>query len=120
MVFQKIYGAEHNGQARGLGLRPIPNRYFSVISKFSSSSSSTHTSKLEVELENVKLELVEMKDKYVKLSADLPDMKQVLGGFMTERSFIDRMSKPSCDEVNYLFYFYEFLSFLNNTEKHLY
>ena len=32
----------------------------------------------EVELENVKLELAEIKDKYAKLSADLADMKEVL------------------------------------------
>ena len=31
MVFQKIYGAEHNGRVRGLGLGPTPSRYSSVI-----------------------------------------------------------------------------------------
>ena len=71
------------------------------------------------ELENVKLKLVEVKDKYVKLSVDLADMKEVLGRFMVERSFIDRMSKASCAEVNYLFYFFQFFLFLNNNVKHL-
>ena len=60
-----------------------------------------------------------MKDKYAKLSADLADMKEVLGGFMAERTFIDRMSNAPCDEVNYLFYFFQFLLFLNNNVKHL-
>ena len=52
---------------------------------------------------SVKLELAEIKDKYAKLSADLADIKEVLGGFMAERSFIDWMSKAPCDEVNCLF-----------------
>ena len=34
------------------------------------------------ELENVKLKLVEVKDKYVKLSADLANMKEVFEWFM--------------------------------------
>ena len=106
MVFQKIYGAEHNGRVRGLELRPTPSRYFGVISKFSSSSASTNKSNQKAELKNVNLELAEMKDKYAKLSADLADMKEVLGGFMAERSFIDTMSKAPCDKVNYLFYFF--------------
>ena len=70
MVFQKIYGTEHNGRVRSLELRPTPSRYFGVISKFSSSSASTNKSNQEVALENVKLGLDEMKDKYAKLSAD--------------------------------------------------
>ena len=119
MVFQKIYGAEHNDRVRGLGLGPTPSRYFGVISKFSSSSTSTNKINQKAKLENVKLELAEMKDKYAKLSADLADMKEVLGGFMAERSFIDRMSKAPCDEVNDLFYFFHFLLFLNNNVKHL-
>ena len=82
MVFQKIYGAEHNGRVRGLGLGPTPNRYFGVISKFSSSSASTNKSNQEARLEDVKLELAGMKDKYAKLSAYLANMKEVLGGFM--------------------------------------
>ena len=106
MVFQKIYGAEHNSRVRGLELEPTPSRYFGVISKFSSSSASTNKSNQEAELENVKLELAKMKDKYAKLSVDLTDMKEVLGGFMAESSFIRRMSKASRDEVNYLFYFF--------------
>ena len=65
------------------------------------------------------MELAEIKGKYVKLSVNLADMKEVLGGFMAERSFIDRMSKASCVEVNYLFYFFQFLLFLNNNVKHL-
>ena len=89
MIFQKIYGVEHNGQVLGLGLEPTPSRYFGVILKFSSSSASTNKSNQEAELENVKLELAEMKDKYAKLSTYLTDMKEVLVGFMTERSFID-------------------------------
>ena len=104
---------------RGLGLGPTPSRYFGVISKFSRPSASTNKSNQEVALENVKLGLDEMKDKYAKLSADLADLKEVLGGFMAERSFIDRMSKASCVEVNYLFYFFQFLLFLNNNVKHL-
>ena len=91
-----------------LGLGRIPSRYFGVISKFSSSSASTNKNNQETRLENIKLELAEMKDKYAKLSADLADMKEVLGGFMAESSFIHRMSKAPCDEVNYLFYFFSF------------
>ena len=78
MVFQKIYGTEHNGRVRSLELRPTPSRYFGVISKFTSSSASTTIGNQEAELEIVKLELAEMKDKYAKLSADLADMKEVL------------------------------------------
>ena len=110
MVFQKIYGAEYNGRVHGLGLRPTPSRYFGVILKFISWSASTTKSNQEAELE--------MKDKYAKLSTDLADMKEILGGFMAERSFIDRMSRAPSDEVNYLFYFFQYLSFLNNNVKH--
>ncbi|XP_039133223.1 uncharacterized protein LOC120270271 [Dioscorea cayenensis subsp. rotundata] len=99
MVFQKIYGAEHNGRVRGLGLGPTPSRYFSVISKFTSTSASTTDNNHKAELENVKLELAEMKDKYEKLSSDLADMKELFGGFMAERSLNDRMSKAPAEEV---------------------
>ena len=64
MVYQKIYEAEHNSRVRGLGLEPTPSRYFGVISKFTSSSASTTIGNQEAELEIVKLELAEMKDKY--------------------------------------------------------
>ncbi|KAH7677330.1 hypothetical protein IHE45_07G076500 [Dioscorea alata] len=93
MVFQKIYGAEHNGRVRGLGLGPTPSRYFSVTSKFTNTSASTTDNNHKAELENVKLELAEMKDKYEKLSLDFAEMKELFGGFMAERSFNDRMSK---------------------------
>ena len=74
-------------------IRAYSSKYFGVISKFTNSSASTTKSNQEAELENDKLELAEMKDKYAKLSTDLADMKEVLWGFMVERSFIDRMSK---------------------------
>ena len=64
----------------GLGLRSAPCMYFDVISKFTSSSASTTKSNQKDELENVKLELAEMKNRYAKLSADLADTKEVLGG----------------------------------------
>ena len=70
-------------------IRAYSSRYFGVISKFTNSSASTTKSNQEAELENVIFELVKMKDKYAKLSANLVDMKEVLVGFMTERSFID-------------------------------
>lgn len=47
----------------GLGLGATPSRYFGVILKFTSLGVSTTKSNQEAELENVKLELVEMKDK---------------------------------------------------------
>ncbi|KAH7677328.1 hypothetical protein IHE45_07G076500 [Dioscorea alata] len=80
-------------KVRGLGLGPTPSRYFSVTSKFTNTSASTTDNNHKAELENVKLELAEMKDKYEKLSLDFAEMKELFGGFMAERSFNDRMSK---------------------------
>lgn len=91
----------------GLGLGPTPCRYFGVISKFTSSSASTSKSNQEAELENVKLEIDEMKDKYANLSSDLANIREVLGGFMVEGSFTDRMSKaPGNDKLFVLFLFF--------------
>ena len=58
-------------------------------------SASTTKSNEKAELKKIKLELVEIKNKYARLSVDLAHMKEVFEGFMIKRTFIDMMSKDS-------------------------
>ena len=63
-----------------------------------SQSASTTKSNKKAELKKIKLELVEIKNKYARLSVDLAHMKKVFEGFMIKRTFIDMMSKDSAEK----------------------
>ena len=54
------------------------------------------------------LELAEVKDKYIYLSAKFAYMIEVLGGFIAGKSFIDRTSTAPDEEVNCLCLFFIF------------
>ncbi|OMO70864.1 Transposase, Ptta/En/Spm, plant [Corchorus capsularis] len=86
MIFRKVYGEEHSGRVRCLGLGPTPTRVFGVKSNFVYISEASSNVGQETELVMVKDELAEVKVKYAKLSDDFADMKEAVTLLMAERA----------------------------------